>query len=67
MERKGDRFEVFREGKLWYWRLIVSHSPSSAPAAISRSYPSRNTALRALEKVRQSIAHAQIEPIVIDS
>lgn len=67
MERKGDRFEVFKEGKLWYWRLIVSHSPSSVPAATSRSYPSRNTALKALEKARQSIAHAQIGPIVIDN
>jgi len=66
MERKGDRFEVFKKGRLWYWRLVVSHSPSSTPAATSRSYPSRNTALQALKKARLAAEYAPADPIVIE-
>ena len=67
MKGKGDRFVVFKEGSLWYWHLIVSHSPSPIPVAKSgRGYPSRVTALNGLKSARLAASHAPKEPVMED-
>jgi len=67
MKGKVDRFVVFKEGSLWHWHLIVSHSPSAIPVAKSgRGYPSRVTALRAIKKARLAAKSAPQEPIIED-
>ena len=67
MKRTGDRFEVFKDGTRWYWRLIVSHSPSPTPVAKSgRGYPSLNTALAAVKSARLAAASAPSDPVVIE-
>ena len=68
MRRKGDRFEVFKDGTLWYWQLMVAHSPSPIPVAKSgRGYRSRNQALKAIRSARMAAAGAKEEPIVIET
>ncbi len=67
MERKGDRFEVFRDGRLWCWRLVVSHSPSPTPVAIGgRGYRSRSEVLAAIKSARLASAASPVDPIFID-
>jgi hypothetical protein len=68
MKRKisGDRFEYFKEGKLWYWHLFVSNSPSFIPAAQSgKGYPSEKSVLRAIEKARYAATSAKGEPHLV--
>jgi uncharacterized protein YegP (UPF0339 family) len=66
VERKGDRFEVFKEHGLWHWRLIVAHSPSPVPVGKSgRGYSSKSAALDAIKSARMAAAAAPNEPIVI--
>ena len=68
MKRKGDRFEVFKDGRLWYWHLVVAHSPSPIPVAKSgRGYTSKNNALKAIKSARMAAAGARDQPIVIES
>ena len=67
MERKGDRFEVFRDGRLWYWRLVVSHSPSPTPVARSgRGYRSKPEVLAAIKSARLASAASPADPIFVD-
>lgn len=67
MKRSGDRFEVFKVGKLWYWHLVVAHSPSPIPVAKSgRGYPSKQAALKAIKSARLAVAGAKGEPILLD-
>jgi uncharacterized protein YegP (UPF0339 family) len=62
---RGDRFVVFKDGGLWYWHLVVSNSPSAVPVAKGgRGYPSKNTALKAVQSARLAASHAPTDPIV---
>jgi len=68
MKRSGDRFEYFKSGKLWYWHLVVAHSPSPVPVAKSgRGYPSKKTALKAITSARLAAKGAKGEPIPVDA
>ena len=68
MKGKGDRFEVFKEGRLWYWHLVVAHSPSPIPVAKSgRGYASKKKALKAIKSARMAAVGAKGEPVMIES
>ena len=55
----GDRFEIYRMGRLWHWRLVIAHSPFNTPAAVSgRGYPSKPAVLRAIAKAIAAAAAA---------
>ena len=65
MKGKGDRFVVFKDGSLWHWHLIVSHSPSPIPVAKSgRGYPSKSAALDAIKSARLASIDAPKDPVV---
>ncbi len=68
MKRSGDRFEYFKSGKLWYWHLIVAHSPSPVPVAKSgRGYLSKTAVLKAIKSARLAAKGAKEEPILVDA
>lgn len=68
MKRSGDRFEYFKSGRLWYWHLVVAHSPSSVPAAKSgRGYPSKKAVLKAIKSARLAAKGAKEEPFLVDA
>jgi len=68
MTSKGDRFEVFKDGRLWYWHLVVAHSPSPVPVAKSgRGYASKNKAFKAISSARMAAAGAKREPILVEN
>ena len=61
----GDRFEVFKEGTLWHWRLVVAHSPSPKPVAKSgRGYRTKGEALRFIKSAILAAASAKDRPII---
>lgn len=68
MKRSGDRFEYYKSEKLWYWRLVVAHSPSPVPVAKSgRGYPSKNAVLKAIKSARLAAKGAKEEPFLVDA
>jgi hypothetical protein len=68
MKRSGDRFEYFKSGNLWYWHLVVAHSPSPVPVAKSgRGYPTKKAALKAIKSATLAAKGAMGEPLLVDA
>lgn len=68
MNRSGDRFEYFKSGRLWYWHLVVAHSPSPIPAAKSgRGYSSKKQVLKAIRSARLAAKGAKEAPFLVDA
>jgi hypothetical protein len=59
MKRTGNRFEYFRLGRLWYWRLWQKSSPSSYPVAIGgHGYTSEKLVREAILTAQRSAQNA---------
>ena len=55
---KGDRFEVFKRGRRWYWHLEGAHYPSGPIARSGRGYQSKHTAISAAKSAARAAAGA---------
>lgn len=64
MKRSGHRFEIFREGGLWYWQLQGAYFPSGPIAKSGRGYTTRQAAVRSIESAKWAAARAPSEPIL---
>lgn len=68
MKKSGDRCEYFKSGRLWYWHLVVAHSPSPVPAAkCGRGYLSKKQVLKAIRSAKFAVKGAKEEPFLVDA
>lgn len=63
MKRSGDRFEVFKVGKLWYWQLEGANYPTGPIAKSGRGYQSKTAVVNALRSAQSAARGASGIPI----
>ena len=66
MTRKGDRFEVFKRGKLWYWHLQGAYFPSGPIARSGKGYTTKQAALRSIEAAQRAAKGATRPHFILD-
>lgn len=63
MKRSGDRFEIFKVGKLWYWHLQGANYPTGPIAKSGQGYTSRTAVVNAIRSAQSAARGANGVPV----